>query len=56
MCGNNFISPIKTLNFEYERSKELMQRIKYKIATSSTSANWSLFIGDVVIVPKELIF
>ena len=56
MCGNNFISPIKTLNFEYERSKELMQQIKYKIATASTSTNWSLFIGDVAIVPKELIF
>jgi|APGre2960657404_1045060.scaffolds.fasta_scaffold00331_16 hypothetical protein len=48
----NFVSPLKTLNFE---NTELVNKI-IDILKNKGSANWDPYIGDVVLVPKNLIY
>jgi hypothetical protein len=48
----NFLSPLKTLNFE---NTELVNKI-IDILKNKGSANWDPYIGDVVLVPKNLIY
>ena len=55
LCRNDFICPIKTLNYTFKDHWELMKKIHHKLEPTS-SKNWSFVIGDVVTVPKDLVF
>lgn len=55
ICKNDFISPMKTLNFRVWQHKNLMRQIHTGLENKA-SPNWSFIIGDVVTVPKDLVF
>jgi hypothetical protein len=54
ICKNNFISPIKTLNFTYKNSKSIMDTIEINLKNKE-SKNWNPYIGDIVVVPRDLL-
>lgn len=54
ICKNDFISPTKTLNFQYLNSKRIIDQIEIKLLTKQ-SDNWHPCLGDVVKVPKDLL-
>lgn len=55
ICKNNFVSPIKTLNFTYEKSKDIIDIIN-KNLKDKESKNWTPYIGDIVTVSKDLLY
>lgn len=55
ICGKDFISPIKTLNYTFSDHWELMKTLHQRLE-STAAENWSFFIGDVVTIPKDLVF
>lgn len=55
ICKNNFVSPIKTLNFTYEKSKDIIDIINKKLKDKE-SKNWTPYIGDIVTVSKDLLY
>jgi hypothetical protein len=48
----NFVSPLKTLNFENMKLADTI----ITLLKNKGSANWDPYIGDVVLVPKNLIY
>lgn len=54
ICKNDFLSPMKTLNYNFKNHMSLIKKMNNR-SLSCAPKNWSPFIGDVVSVPKDLI-
>ena len=55
ICKNDFVSPIKTLNYTIDKHWNLMVDLHQKLERTACK-NWSFFLGSMVAIPKDLVF
>lgn len=55
LCGQNFISPDKTLNFIFSDHKVHMRDL-FSTLSAKAAKNWIFPLGDVITIPKDIIF
>lgn len=55
MCKNNFIYQEKTDTFEYGKNFSVVSKILHDLPKTA-KIGWHRYIGDVVTVPKDLVF
>jgi hypothetical protein len=53
ICNNRYLSPMKTLNYNFKSHMKLIKSMIEK-AERRAPKNWTPFMGDLVSVPKDL--
>jgi hypothetical protein len=55
LCGKNFVSPLKTLNYIPIKHRDIIRGFHHTLSMQA-SRNWNFSIGDIVTIPKDLVF